>query len=277
VLTNDLHVDPIGKRVLDVGCGGGLLAEEFARLGCHVVGIDPSRPSLAAAQAHARVSGLGIEYGVAVGEQLPFATASFDIVTCCDVLEHVADVDRVLAEAARVLTVGGLYFYETINRTLLSRLLFITLAQDWLGLLPPQLHEWALFLKPRELHEGMARYGIQNRETVGLRPSLLRLLGALRPLRQGRLTEGEFGRRAGFRVSRATWGSYLGYGIRAASPGRGLRQGPGRKEPQDRAEREARGQDHQKDGVACKREAQLGGGSDLKGWAAKPWPTVKAQ
>jgi 2-polyprenyl-6-hydroxyphenyl methylase / 3-demethylubiquinone-9 3-methyltransferase len=228
VLTEDLHVDPTGKRVLDVGCGGGLLAEEFARLGCHVVGIDPSRPSIAAAQAHAQESGLVIEYAMVVGEQLPFATASFDIVACCDVLEHVADVDRVLAEAARVLTVDGLYFYETINRTLLSRLLFITLAQDWLRLLPPQLHDWAMFLKPRELHGRMARYGIQNRETVGLRPSLLRLLGALRPLRHGMLTEGEFGRRAGFRVSGATWGSYLGYGIRSASPGRGLRQGPGR-------------------------------------------------
>jgi SAM-dependent methyltransferase len=80
VLTDHLHGEPTGKRVLDIGCGGGLLAEEFARLGCHVVGIDPSPPSIAVAQAHARASGLGIEYGVAAGEQLPFATASFDIV-----------------------------------------------------------------------------------------------------------------------------------------------------------------------------------------------------
>jgi 2-polyprenyl-6-hydroxyphenyl methylase/3-demethylubiquinone-9 3-methyltransferase len=142
-------------------------------------------------------------------------------------LEHVADVDRVLAETARVLTAGGLYCYETINRTLLSRLLFITLAQDWLRILPPQLHDWAMFLKPRELHERMARHGIGNRQTVGLRPSLLRLLGALRPLRRGMLTDGEFGRRAGFRVSRATWASYLGYGKRSTSPGRGFAQEPG--------------------------------------------------
>jgi 2-polyprenyl-6-hydroxyphenyl methylase / 3-demethylubiquinone-9 3-methyltransferase len=234
VLT-DLHLDPAGKRVLDLGCGGGLLAEEFARLGCRVVGIDPSRPSIAAATAHAQASGLGIEYGVAAGERLPFAPASFEVVLCCDVLEHVADVDRVLAETARVLAEGGLYFYETINRTRLSRLLFITLAQDWLGLLPPQLHDWALFLKPRELRGRMARYGIGNRQTVGLRPRLLCLLGALGPWQRGRLTHGEFGRRVGFRVSRATWASYLGYGIKGASPSRGLTQAPGLEGTQDKA------------------------------------------
>lgn len=234
VLRDDLHVDPRGKRVLDVGCGGGLLTEEFARLGCHVVGVDPSTPSIAAARAHARGSGLDIQYGVAAGEQLPFAGASFDAVVCCDVLEHVTDVDRVLAEAARVLTAGGVYFYETINRTLLSRLLFITLAQDWLRVLPPCLHDWGLFITPRELRERMARYGIENRGTVGVRPSLRRLLGALRPLRRGVITYGEFGRRAGFRVSRATWASYLGYGVKSPRHGAGPVRHPREEEPAGR-------------------------------------------
>jgi len=106
VLLKQVGVDPAGKKALDVGCGGGLLAEEFARLGCQVTGIDPSEPSLATARAHARQSGLDIEYRVGVGEALPFADEAFDLVYCCDVLEHVNDLAQVLAEISRVLRGG---------------------------------------------------------------------------------------------------------------------------------------------------------------------------
>lgn len=214
ILTNTLSRDPRGQRVLDVGCGGGLLAEEFARLGCHVVGIDPSAPSIAVARAHTQANSLTIAYGVANGEYLPFPNAVFDVVVCCDVLEHVAEVDRVLAESARVLKPGGVYCYDTINRTLLSRLLFVTLAQDWLSVLPPRLHDWRKFLTPHELHTQMVRYGITPRETVGLRPTLWRLLRALGKVRRGEMSYAEWGRRAGFQVSRQTWGSYMGYGLK---------------------------------------------------------------
>src|SRR5713101_4863722 len=104
VLLKKVGVDPVGKKALDVGCGGGLLAEEFARLGCQVTGVDPSEPSLATARKHTQQSGLDITYQVGVGEHLPFADASFDIVICCDVLEHVDDVAQVIQEISRVLT-----------------------------------------------------------------------------------------------------------------------------------------------------------------------------
>src|SRR5690242_4673237 len=111
ILTETLGIDPHGKTALDVGCGGGLLAEEFARLGFAVTGIDPAEPSLGTARAHAAASGLEIEYQVGRGEHLPFADTSFDVVYCCDVLEHVDDLDRVIAEIARVLKGGGVFMY----------------------------------------------------------------------------------------------------------------------------------------------------------------------
>jgi 2-polyprenyl-6-hydroxyphenyl methylase / 3-demethylubiquinone-9 3-methyltransferase len=102
-LTETLGRDLRGLRVLDVGCGGGLLAEEFARLGCRVTGVDPSSRSLEAARAHAAASGLEIDYRPASGERLPFENGSFAAVYCCDVLEHVDDVKRSILYAGYAL------------------------------------------------------------------------------------------------------------------------------------------------------------------------------
>ena len=131
VLTNRLRLDLKGLEVLDVGCGGGLLAEHFARTGCKVTGMDPSGPSLEAAGEHARRSGLEIEYHQGFAEELPFPDATFDFVYCCDTLEHVTSVDKSVAEAVRVLKPGGHYLYDTINRTFRSKLAMIKMAQDW--------------------------------------------------------------------------------------------------------------------------------------------------
>jgi 2-polyprenyl-6-hydroxyphenyl methylase/3-demethylubiquinone-9 3-methyltransferase len=120
-----------GATALDVGCGGGLMAEEVTRLGFHVTGIDPSAASIATARAHAAASGLRIEYRQGAGEALPFADEMFDLVYCCDVLEHVADPGRLIAESARVLRRGGIYLFDTINRTMASRLVMIKLFQSW--------------------------------------------------------------------------------------------------------------------------------------------------
>jgi 2-polyprenyl-6-hydroxyphenyl methylase/3-demethylubiquinone-9 3-methyltransferase len=130
VQTEQLGIDPSGLEVLDVGCGGGLLAEEFAALGARVTGVDPSVASLEAAREHARERGFEIDYREGVGEHLPFADGSFDAVYCCDVLEHVDAVERAVREIARVLRAGGTFLYDTINRTLRSRLLVIKLSQD---------------------------------------------------------------------------------------------------------------------------------------------------
>src|SRR2546429_1247813 len=90
----DLRIDPRSRTVLDIGCGGGLLAEELARLGARVTGVDPSAASLAVARAHAEGGGLAIRYLSGRGEALPLPDASFDIACCCDVLEHVRDLER---------------------------------------------------------------------------------------------------------------------------------------------------------------------------------------
>jgi 2-polyprenyl-6-hydroxyphenyl methylase/3-demethylubiquinone-9 3-methyltransferase len=125
VLARQLGPGAAGLRVLDIGCGGGFITEELAALGCQVTGIDPSVVSVAAARAHAAERGLRIEYRAGAGEDLPVPDASFSVACCCDVLEHVRDVDRVISEAARVLQPGGLFLFDTVNRTRRSRLLMV--------------------------------------------------------------------------------------------------------------------------------------------------------
>ncbi|MBM7805031.1 ubiquinone biosynthesis O-methyltransferase [Geodermatophilus bullaregiensis] len=117
--------DPSGLRALDIGCGGGFLAEEFARLECRVVGVDPSVPSLETARRHAAQSGLEIDYRVGSGEDLPVQGGEFDLAYCCDVLEHVTDLNQVIRETARALKPGGIHLFDTVNRTWASKLLAI--------------------------------------------------------------------------------------------------------------------------------------------------------
>jgi 2-polyprenyl-6-hydroxyphenyl methylase / 3-demethylubiquinone-9 3-methyltransferase len=220
VLVEELGVDPHGKATLDIGSGGGLLAEEFARLGCNVTGIDPSAESVEAARAHAQQEGLAIEYTTGVGEQLPFPNASFDLAYCCDVLEHVDDLDRVVAETARVLKPGGVYMYDTINRTRRSRLVLIKLMQEWrsTALMEPNLHDWDMFIKPQELQEAMARAGLEGRDQVGIAPARnpLSLVRDMRRRARGDMTYGEFGARNKFREARDTSLMYAGHALKPA-------------------------------------------------------------
>jgi len=220
VLLKQVGVDPAGKKALDVGCGGGLLAEEFARLGCQVTGIDPSEPSLATARAHARQSGLDIEYRVGVGEALPFADEAFDLVYCCDVLEHVNDLAQVLAEISRVLRGGGLFLYDTINQTLQSKLIAIKLLQEWkfTSVMPPKTHDWTMFIKPQRLQELMRQQGLASQEIVGLKPaaSPMAIIGSLRQHKRGELSFAELGSRLHVQQSKDTSVSYMGYAIKSA-------------------------------------------------------------
>ncbi len=218
-LTERLKLDPRGLRALDVGCGGGLLAEEFARLGCAVTGIDPSAPSIATAQAHASQAGLAITYQVGVGEQLPFADASFDLVYCCDVLEHVNDLEQVIAEAARVLMPGGVYCFDTINRTLFSKLTTIKLFQEWkaTAFLPPHLHAWEHYITPAELKRVLLRHGLEPQEMTGLVPQAhpLTLLRLLLRYKRGKRSFQELSQAARFKAGGHMRASYLGYALKA--------------------------------------------------------------
>ncbi len=210
--------DPSGLRALDIGCGGGFLAEEFARLGCRVVGVDPSAPSLDTARRHAEGCGLEIDYRVGSGEALPVQDEEFDFAYCCDVLEHVTDLNQVIRETARALKPGGIYFFDTVNRTLLSKVLAIKVMQEWrmTRAFDTPVHEWDMFIKPEELGSTMARHGLRLHETVGLGPRAKNpatVLGFVRA-RRGRMSYGELSRRLDFGQTRSRAMSYMGYATR---------------------------------------------------------------
>lgn len=157
-----------GLRVLDVGCGGGYTCEFLARRGASVWGVDRSRPSIEAARAHAAEQGLAIAYDLGVGEQLPYGAAAFDAVVCVDVLEHVDDVGQVIGEIHRVLRSGGLFLFDTINRTLWSRVLMIWVLENVLGEIPKGTHDWNLFIKPEELRSHLSDKGFAAIDMRGL-------------------------------------------------------------------------------------------------------------
>ena len=166
----DRQIDWAALDVLDLGCAGGFMAEALAARGAHVTGIDPASEAIDAARAHARSEGLRIAYDVGVGEALPYCDAAFDAVVCVDVLEHVSDLTRVLAEVERMLRPGGLFLFDTINRNPLARLATITVAEDILRLLPRGTHDPALFITPHELRSGLTKAGLVPGPFTGLGP-----------------------------------------------------------------------------------------------------------
>jgi 2-polyprenyl-6-hydroxyphenyl methylase/3-demethylubiquinone-9 3-methyltransferase len=166
----DRQIDWQGKALLDLGCAGGFMAVAVAARGALVTGIDPAADAIDAARAHARTEGLRIGYDVGVGEALPYDDSSFDAVICVDVLEHVADLNKVLSEVARTLRTGGVFLFDTINRNPLARLATITIAEDVLRLLPRGMHDPAMFIKPRELHHAMTEAGLVPGAMTGLGP-----------------------------------------------------------------------------------------------------------
>jgi 2-polyprenyl-6-hydroxyphenyl methylase/3-demethylubiquinone-9 3-methyltransferase len=211
--------DPAGRRAVDVGSGGGFLAEEFARLGCRVVGVDPSEVSVRTALNHANSSGLDARYIVARGEHLPLADESFDLAYCCDVLEHVSDLDRVLAETARVLKPGGLYLFDTINRTFASKVLVIKVVQEWrlTRVVDTELHAWQMFIKPLEVEEALRRRGLRLGEITGLgvRANMLGVLRNFARARRGRISVGQLSRALDVGQVKNTNTSYMGYATKA--------------------------------------------------------------
>jgi 2-polyprenyl-6-hydroxyphenyl methylase/3-demethylubiquinone-9 3-methyltransferase len=213
----DHGLEPRSSRALDVGCGGGLLAEDVAGLGFAVTGVDPSAASLETAREHARSQGLDIDYVEGTGERLPFGDAEYDLVYCCDVLEHVDDLDAVLAETRRVLKPDGLYVFDTINRTPVSWLVAIKLFEDWEStrLVEPGLHDWSMFIKPRELRAAMARNGLEMKRATGFKPAMnpISLIRLMRARRRGDITMQEFARKAEMKLSRDRSASYVGHAL----------------------------------------------------------------
>ncbi|MGH3481016.1 MAG: bifunctional 2-polyprenyl-6-hydroxyphenol methylase/3-demethylubiquinol 3-O-methyltransferase UbiG [Nocardioidaceae bacterium] len=215
ILTDRLGLDLGDLRALDIGCGGGFLAEEFARLGCQVVGVDPSEVSIETARRHAATTALDVDYRLGYGERLPVADGEFDLACCCDVLEHVADLDAVISETARALKPNGIFLFDTINRTLASKLLAIKVMQEWRStrIIDSAIHEWAMFIKPKELVVILGRHGLRIGEIVGLGPRSRKPLVLLSFMRanRGRISYGELSRRLDAGQVKNTSLSYMGF------------------------------------------------------------------
>ncbi|MBN1533776.1 MAG: 3-demethylubiquinone-9 3-O-methyltransferase [Spirochaetes bacterium] len=208
-----------GLTALDVGCGGGFLSEELARRGLAVTGIDPSEKSIREAARHAHAGGLDIRYETGTGDRLPFPDGSLDTVFCCDVLEHVPSAESVVAEISRVLKSGGLFLFDTVNRTAMSWLSAIFFLQDCplTAYNVRDRHVWRMFVKPAELRSVMDRHGIRCAEMRGITPSSMgpAILVDLHRAKKKRITFRELGRRMKFRESGDLSCSYMGYGIRS--------------------------------------------------------------
>ena len=218
ILQQERFGDVPGKRLLDVGCGGGYLCEEFAKAGLDVTGIDPSLNTIKAAGKHAIWSGLSIDYQEGRAEAIPFGDSSFDYVSCCDVLEHVDDIKSTISEIARVLKPGGVFFYDTINRTLASWLVVIKIGQDWACTAweAPNTHEWRRFVKPSELASVMRVHCLAMREIKGMGAGSGRrvIWRAIRQRAKGEITRYEMATHFGFGISDKVDISYMGFAIR---------------------------------------------------------------
>ncbi len=154
-----------GKTTLDVGCGAGLLCEPLARLGAGVTGVDAATENIAVAAAHASGSGLAIDYRA--GELGELGLGRFDLVTCMEVIEHVADKPRFAAQLARHLAPAGLMVLSTPNRTAASRLLLVEGAEA-VGLVPKGTHHWDDFITPGELSGLLRAAGLDVTEMRGI-------------------------------------------------------------------------------------------------------------
>jgi 2-polyprenyl-6-hydroxyphenyl methylase/3-demethylubiquinone-9 3-methyltransferase len=163
-----------GLRVLDIGCGGGLLSEPMARLGAEIVGADASATNIGVAQLHAREAGLSIDYRATTAEALAESGETFDIVLAMEIVEHVADLKLFLSETARMIRPGGLIVLSTINRTPKARLLAIFAAENVLGWLPRGTHTYEKLVKPSELEAPLLDAGLTVSATSGVVYDLFR-------------------------------------------------------------------------------------------------------
>jgi len=165
----DRHASLQGKSVLDVGCGGGILAEAMARLGARVTGIDLSDKALKVAQLHLLESGLEISYQSKSAEDLAQEQpGGFDVVTCMELLEHVPEPASMVAACARLVKPGGRVFFSTINRNPKSYLFAVIGAEYVLKLLPKGTHDYARFIKPSELSRWCRAAELRAEELISM-------------------------------------------------------------------------------------------------------------
>lgn len=157
-----------GLDALDVGCGGGLLAEPLARMGARITGIDPAEPNLSVARRHAAAAGLEIAYRAQAAEELAAAGERFDLVCAMEVVEHTADQPAFLRTCAQLVRPGGGLVLATLNRTFRSFALGIVAAEYVLGWLPRGTHSWSRFVRPSEAARALRRGGLRVVDVTGV-------------------------------------------------------------------------------------------------------------
>ncbi len=163
-----------GLSILDVGCGGGILAEPFARLGAQVTGIDPAPGNIDIARAHAQETGVDVAYRAVTAEALAAEGARFDVVCAMEVVEHVVNPAAFVATVCSLVKPGGLFFSATLNRTLKSFALAIVGAEYVLRWVPPGTHQWEKFVTPHELEDWIAAAGLDVFAMTGVSYNPLR-------------------------------------------------------------------------------------------------------
>jgi 2-polyprenyl-6-hydroxyphenyl methylase/3-demethylubiquinone-9 3-methyltransferase len=165
----DRHAQVAGKEVLDVGCGGGILAEAMARRGARVTGIDLSEKALRVAQLHLLESNLSVRYERAMAEDYAAEHPGvYDVVTCMELLEHVPQPESMVAACARLVRPGGQVFFSTINRNPKAYLFAVIGAEYVLNLLPKGTHDYARFIKPSELSRWSRAAGLRPDDLIGM-------------------------------------------------------------------------------------------------------------
>jgi 2-polyprenyl-6-hydroxyphenyl methylase/3-demethylubiquinone-9 3-methyltransferase len=165
----DERVGLSGKRVVDVGCGGGILSESMARCGAEVTGIDMGEAPLSVAKLHGLESGVNVDYRQITAEQLAREQAgSFDVVTCLEMLEHVPDPASTIRACAELAKPGGALFFSTINRNPKSYLFAIVGAEYLLRLLPKGTHDYGGFIRPSELESWCRHAELEMRDLTGM-------------------------------------------------------------------------------------------------------------
>ncbi|WP_421579813.1 bifunctional 2-polyprenyl-6-hydroxyphenol methylase/3-demethylubiquinol 3-O-methyltransferase UbiG [Shinella sp. M31] len=157
-----------GLRILDIGCGGGLLSEPMARMGADVLGADASEKNIGIAKAHAAGSGVPVDYRAVTAEALAEAGESFDVVLNMEVVEHVSDVDFFLTTCASMVRPGGMTFVATINRTMKAAALAIFAAENVLRWLPRGTHQYEKLVRPEEIEKPLNAAGLTVTDRTGV-------------------------------------------------------------------------------------------------------------
>lgn len=212
------HFDqkPEALQILDVGCGAGFLTNPLSLLGYRVTGLDASADSLK--MAGARDESRQVDYCLGRAEELPYSNESFDVITCMDFLEHVEDPQTVIRECARVLRPGGLFFFHTFNRNLLSWLIVIKGVEWFVKNTPKNLHVYSLFIRPQELQQYCTKASLQVQSMTGIRPKMNRAFFDM-------LGSGRVNKDFCFTLQRSLATGYLGYAIKKHKPQPQLRDG----------------------------------------------------